>query len=262
MNSYHYPDFNDTLIIKFLEKFEHNDPYWEESEREIINRIFDHMKNRPDFMFNNYLDAGCGRGRLLWVFRKHFQLITGIEPDINRYKDALGMAAEFGIVDKSELINVAAEDFRSSTKFDLILSSHVIQHIHTDTVLPLMENLKDHLSESGVIALTTCHSTGVEDQYGNNYMNNGSPVRASVTKEEFNSLVDGKGMLPVHYFNSDLLIADLASVGLKTIDFRVFHVSREDRNLLQMPDVDNYVNSDTEIQKSHGVDMYLLLERA
>lgn len=262
MQQYHYPDFEDILIIKFLEKFEKNDSYWEESERAIINRIFDYIANKPGFRYNNYLDAGCGRGRLLWVFRKHFKRITAIEPDSDRYSDSFIMAAEFGIEGKSDLKNISAEDFRSDERFDLILSSHVIQHIHTSMVIPLMENLRNHLTEDGVIALTTCHSTKEIDLYGNNYMNNGTPVRSSISQAEFNALVNGRGMLPVHYFNADRLISDLAAIGLKTVDFRVFHVSREDRDLLQKPDIDDYVNSAPALHKQHGVDMFLLLEKA
>lgn len=262
MQQYHYPDFDDILTIKFLDKFEKNDPYWKESERVIINRIFYYVNNKPGFCFSNYLDAGCGRGRLLWVFRKHFKSITAIEPDVNRFSDSMKMSAEYGIKEKSELINISAEEFRSEERFDLIFCSHVIQHIHTGTVFPLMENLRNHLSDNGVIALTTCHSTDDNDRYGSNYMDNGTPVMDSISREEFDTLVNGRSKLPVHYFNADRLISDLAAIGLKTVDFRVFHVSREDRDMLQKPDIDDYVNSAPALQKQHGVDMFLLLEKA
>ncbi len=261
MSPYHYPDFKDVLILKFLEKFEKDDPYWEESERAILDRIFDYIGRKEGFRYERCLDAGCGRGRLLWVFRKLFRVITAIEPDGDRFAEAVEMAEAFGMSEKTTMQQVSAEEFASDDRFDLIFCSHVIQHIHTDHVLPLMKNLAHHLSDNGVIALTTCHSTGDVDQYGNNYLQNGTPVRETVSREEFNNLVNSSGVLPVHYFHAEQMMSDFADIGLKTVDFRVFHVAREERDVLRQPDIDNYVNASPDLQQRYGVDMFLLLEK-
>lgn len=261
MFPYHYPDFDDHLVGIFLERFEKNEIYWRDSENRIISLIFSYLKSKPGFGFNSFLDAGCGKGRLLETFSKLFQKIVAVEPDPDRHSHAAALARNIFPENMAEVINIEAEEFRSNQKFDLILCSHVIQHIHTDTVIPLINNLGNHLTDKGVIALTTCHSTTDTDNFRKDHLTNGKPVREPVEKGEFNSLIECKGGLPIHFFNADNLISDLEEEGFTIPVFRVFHVSKEDREQLQIPDIDTWANSDTEIQKRHGIDMLLLLER-
>ncbi len=261
MHPYHYPDFNDILILQFLEEFEKNESYWGESEKRLNRLIIDHIRQKEGFCFDHFLDAGSGRGRLLHVFKKYFNTLTAIEPDIDRFADTVKEVTSLGIDNKSELFNVSAEDFKSDKRFGLILCSHVIQHIHTDTVMPLMVNLRTHLENHGIIALTTCHSTNEGDYYRNNYLRDGVPVREEIGRETFNASVNGNGMLPVHYFEPGRLMEELKCNGLHTVTFKVFHVAREDRDKLHHTDVDSYVNADPSLQKRYGVDMFLLLEK-
>ncbi len=261
MSPYHYPDCDDHLVGIFLEKFEKNEIYWRESENRIISLIFSYLKSKPYFEFNSFLDAGCGKGRLLETFSKPFKKIVAIEPDPDRHSHAVRIACDTFPDNTVEIINIEAEAYRSSQKFDLILCSHVIQHIHTDTVIPLIKNLGDHLADNGVIALTTCHSTTDADNFRKDHLRNGKPVREPVERSEFNSLIDCEGGLPIRFFNADKLISDMAEEGFTNPVFKVFHVSKEDREQLQITDIDTWANSDPEIQKRHGIDMLLLLER-
>ncbi|MDT8308618.1 MAG: methyltransferase domain-containing protein [Bacteroidales bacterium] len=261
MKLYRYPDFDDTLFEKFFTKFEQDEAYWNKSEQTIIKIILMHLKKKPEFTFNNYLDAGSGQGRLLPEFEQHFRHITAIEPDPERFYASLNKVKELAIDHKTILKNISAELFFSKTRYDFILCSHVLQHIHTDIVSPLIQNLCNHLSDHGVIALTTCHSNESNDIFYINYLGNGTPIKEVVGKEKFNTLTNCKDGLPIHYFNADKLISELEDIGLKTTLFRVFHVSKEDRNILQQPDIDSYINSSLRMQQQYGIDMLLLLEK-
>lgn len=261
MQKYQYPDFNDVLMMKFLEEFEKNENYWDVSEKRVIGFMLDFINRKAGFRFANFLDAGCGKGRLFNVFQKYFSKITAIEPDKKRFLESLKEVEKLGMKDKTTVINITAEEFKSDKRFDFILNSHVLQHIPTDCVLPLISNLKDHLNENGVIAVTTCHSTKSKDHFVYNYVEKGKPVVKEIDKEEFNSFVDSKFMLPIHYFDPALLIKDFERIGLKTSLYKVFHVSKEDRDLLKQQNVDEYVNSSKELQSQYGIDMCLLLEK-
>lgn len=261
MSPYHYPDFDDNLVGKFLERFEKNDLYWRKSENEVISFIFNYLINKPGFIFDSFLDAGCGKGRLLEDFAKPFRKIVAVEPDPDRFKHALLTAQELFPDNRAVVRNLPAESFSSNERFDLILCSHVIQHIHTDTVMPLMQNLGDHLTENGVIAVTTCHSVTDSDYFRKYYISEGQLVKEHSEENDFNSLIECKGVLPIHFFHAEKFISDLAAAGFNTSIFRVFHVSKEDRDQLLQPDVDMFVNNDPGMQKRYGIDMLLILEK-
>jgi cyclopropane fatty-acyl-phospholipid synthase-like methyltransferase len=261
MRQYSYPDYNDILIIKFLTEFEKNESYWAESEKNINRLIVKHFHQKDSFNFNTFLDAGSGKGRLIEVFEKYFDKVIALEPDTSRFEDTLMTVKSKGLSEKVEAVNISAELFRSNFRFDFILLSHVIQHIHTEEVLPLLQNMGEHLADNGIMMITTCHSTTDDDTYGKDYLENNIPVRKVIDKEEYNNLITTNGILPLHFFNAEKLIDKLEGIGLKTIDFRVFHIAKEERDNFRMEDIDKYINCNPLLQKKHGIDMCLILER-
>lgn len=262
MQNYHYPDFNDSLIIKFLAEFEKNEGYWAESEKQLNRRVIQLFHEIPGFPFKTFLDAGSGKGRLIPVFEKFFKKVVALEPDPDRYQDTLMTVKTLGLQDKVEAINQSAEFFQHEQKFDFILCSHVIQHIHTNSVIPLLTNLGMHLTSNGLMMISTCHSTTHEDTYGKDYLENNIPMRKVIDIEEYNQLISRNGILPLHFFNAENLISDLLKIGLKTIDFKVFHIAKEERDVFNIVDIDTYINSDPSLQKQHGIDMCLIVQKA
>jgi cyclopropane fatty-acyl-phospholipid synthase-like methyltransferase len=261
MQNYHYPDFNDSLIVKFLAEFEKNEGYWEESEKQLNSRVIQLFHEIPGFSFDSFLDAGSGKGRLIHVFERYFRKIVALEPDPDRYQDTLMTIQKLGLQQKVEAINRSAEVFQHTHGFDFILCSHVIQHIHTGSVIPLLGNLGKHLNSSGLMMITTCHSTTHEDTYGKDYLENGIPMRIVIEKDEYNQLISANGILPLHFFNAEKLISDLLDIGLRTIDFRVFHIAKEERDVFNIVDIDTYINANPGLQKLHGIDMCLLVQK-
>jgi 2-polyprenyl-3-methyl-5-hydroxy-6-metoxy-1,4-benzoquinol methylase len=261
MKEYHYPDENDGLTVKFLAEFEKSEQYWNQSENKIIELINKHISAIPQIGLKRFLDAGCGNGRLIIRFAAQFDEIVALEPDLHRIANATELVKSIGIDHKTNFYQTLAEKFTLKVKFDFILCSHVIQHIHTDSVKPLLKNLKDHLKESGIIAITTCHSEHSHDYYTKNYLLKGKPVIEPTDKEHYNRLVAGKGLLPIHFFNSDDFIKMLRDIGLETIDFKVFHIDKTDREKIQVKDIDTFVNGTKKLQDSHGRDMCLVAKK-
>jgi 2-polyprenyl-3-methyl-5-hydroxy-6-metoxy-1,4-benzoquinol methylase len=261
MKEYHYPDENDGLTIKFLAEFEKSAQYWDQSENTIIELIKKHISTINFKGKSRFLDAGCGNGRLITRFESHFNEIVAIEPDIQRLSNAKELVKSTGIEHKTSLYQTLAEKYTSAIKFDFILNSHVIQHIHTHNVKPLLKNLYDHLKDEGILAITTCHSYQSHDYYTKNYVLKGKPVMEITDEAHYNDLVDGSGLLPVHFFESDGFIKMLQEIGLETIDFSVFHVDKKEREQMKVQDIDAYVNGSKQLQDTHGWDMCLIVKK-
>lgn len=262
MKEYQYPDENDGLTLKFLAEFEKTQQYWDQSE----NTIIDLIKKQISAMSNkgepkSFLDAGCGNGRLIPRFEDQFDKIVAIEPDAQRLEHANDLVKFLGIERKTSFCLTLAEDYKSQSKFDFILNSHVIQHIHTGLVKPLLKNLTDRLKEDGIFAITTCHSSRKQDHYLKNYVKFGKPVREEIDEEIHNQLVNSKGALPIHFFSSDTLINMLADLDLETFIFKVFHIDKPDRDKMQKKDIDAYVNATTQRQSRYGIDMCLVARK-
>lgn len=76
---YNYPDKNDVITSKIINKSKGYQKYWQKSENRILRNIERNLKSNGGF-----LDVGCGYGRMLEKLEKYFSDIVGIEPDRNR----------------------------------------------------------------------------------------------------------------------------------------------------------------------------------
>ena len=261
MESYTYPDENDFLTKRFIAAFEESDKYWIQSEDAVIELIKAQILANNSNRTKSFLDAGCGNGRLIPRFTAFFDKIVAIDPDPLRIANASELIKSLGMEHKTTFYHSLAENFSSDIKFDFILCSHVIQHIHTFSVKKLLKNLKAHLKEDGIMAITTCHSKRKYDQYFKNYLPDGKFAIEKINKVEYNLLVDGKGILPIHYFNSNALIKMLHEINLETFDFRVFHVDKDDRVKMHYNDIDAFVNENNHRQNLYGVDMCFIVRQ-
>ena len=114
-----------------------------ENEINCIKRFIKTLHLTPN---HKVLDVGCGYGNKLLLLRE-FGL------------DVLGVEVNSAIVAKnleSGINCVTVEEFNStSSKYDLILMSHVIEHFPPHDLLPLMDSYLDRLNMGGFLIIVT-----------------------------------------------------------------------------------------------------------
>jgi 2-polyprenyl-3-methyl-5-hydroxy-6-metoxy-1,4-benzoquinol methylase len=261
MKSYTYPDKYDHITGKFIVELEKTADYWEQSENAIIKLIKEHISTYAVNNKKNFLDAGCGPGRLIPKFEPLFDHIVAVEPDPLRIANAAEVVEKLGIGNKITFYTLPAESYNSQERFDFILCSHVIQHIHSFTVKPLLLNLRNHLKDNGILAITTCHSIKKTDNYRKNYLLKGKPASEEIDEETFNHLVSGKNLLPIHFFSTEAFMKMLRKIGFDILAYRVFHIDKADREQMHIENIDDFVNITKRRQNHHGVDMCIIVKK-
>lgn len=250
---YQYPDLKDKIVTEMIRKIELYPGYWGDSETAIIDIIKKLIKQGVGC--RRFLDAGCGYGRLISFFEEQFDEVVAIEPDIERLKIAESNARILKLSNKIIFKRVAIEDVDDIGQFDFILCSHVLQHVHTDAVPIIIKTFKNLMKKDGLLCITTCHSTNDKGYFVNNLMRNSQLIRETITKDEFNSLINSRGTLPAHIFRLEEISRLLSANGFKIIEFRVFHLDKRILGLENEKEIDNAANFSPDLQERAGLDM-------
>jgi 2-polyprenyl-3-methyl-5-hydroxy-6-metoxy-1,4-benzoquinol methylase len=253
--NYHYPDLRDKIAEEIIRKIELYPGYWSGSEKNITNIIKNLIKEMD--VGKRFLDAGCGDGRLIPVFEELFDEVVAIEPDIERLNDAENFTNNLKLSNKITFKRVAIEDFDNVGQFDFILCSHVLQHVHTDAVPLIINNFRTLIKREGLLCITTCHSTKEKSYFTKDFLNKSQLRDVLITKDEFNSLINCTGTLPIHFFKPDEICSLLSMNGFRIIEFRVFHLENGIPGLESGTDIDNAANLDPDLQRRCGRDMLI-----
>ena len=166
---YTYPDKNDMLTMELINQ-EFDGIYWGKSEEEVlsyaiqsINGIEGHKK---------MLDLGCGMGRLFETFSPYVDFIQAVEPDEQRYAEAVKAASVF-----DEKVNVKHGDLsaleQDDERFQIILMSHILQHMKEESVIRILEDLESKTEANAIHVVTTTHTEGDENLYYREFWSDG-----------------------------------------------------------------------------------------
>lgn len=253
-NEYQYPDPEDRMTAENIRRIELYPGYWEESEKNVLNIVKKIIGQGTGQ--RRFLDAGCGEGRLIPFFEDQFNEIVAIDPDQERLRVAVELVCDRGLFWKTLIKQVAIEDF-DDKKFDFILCSHVLQHVHTASIPVIIKKLRDLIKEDGVLCITTCHSTKENGYFVKNFLKKSRNLSEAITNEEFNLLINSGESLPVHFFQFNELGRLLSSNGLKIIEFRVFHLETGLPGVKNKEKMDDAANSNSDLQKMFGWDMMI-----
>lgn len=258
---YNYPDPTDKITCALIDNHEPYKGYWADSERKILDLMKRLIKKHLGTRRGSLLDAGCGNGRLLKSFSPYFNRILAIDPDYDRLSLARTFVEKEGLSQKVILKDIPIEALDEREKFDVIICSHVIQHVNTSNISKILSKFGNILAEEGLLLITTTHSTIGEDFFVKDFLEDSKFVEEYITEEDFNSLVTKVGQLPIHFFYRGTIEQALMHHGFKIIDFKVFHILQRDLSISFGSDVDNKVNSNSILQLKSGRDMFIAAKR-
>ena len=217
-NMYRYPDPDDENFNKNIIT-----PEWDDGNLEKLYLEESIKLISPDNRVN-FLDAGCGRGRLLPIFGDIFKRGVAVDPDVKRLQDAIGVTKEFDPKKCAiKFSNVSVQKFETDETFDCILCSHVIQHVATNDIAIILKKIRDLLKKSnGKLILSTTNWKEKDDIfYVIHSLNNKQKV---VSQIEFDECVEqNNDWLPVRYFTERSLRQLLENAGFKIIFLKKYH---------------------------------------
>jgi len=260
MDNYVYPDVQDALTISFIDKFSPYPDYWEKSEQFVLKTAKKLVQKHIKKQGSSFLDAGCGSGRLILEFQQYFDKILAIEPDIQRFTEMEKLLEDRNLSNKVLFESKTIEQIDASLKFDVILCSHVFQHVHTSNLPNILVKLKNHLKPQGLMIILTCHSKKNYDFFTKEYLKNKELIETTISEEEFNSIVQNdQNILPHCYFSMKKLIQTCSDLKLKTIESKSFHILDSLFGLDKFIFRDRLFNSSAVLKTRFGKDMMLVL---
>lgn len=220
---YVYPDPGDSITIEMINQFEHKPGYWERSEKSVLSVAKQFVRQAASNGKGTLLDAGCGQGRLIPVFERFFSKILALEPDLQRFGEAVKLVKQTGLGEKVELVNASIEDMPEG-EFNAILCSHVLQHISLAATEEVFRKFQQNLADRGVLILLTCNSSREEDFFTKSFFEKGKWHEQEISKEGFERLVVNQvGELPARFFSLNTIKDLLAKYGFEFIIARRFH---------------------------------------
>lgn len=256
---YSYPDPGDAITIKVISEYEAFKNYWAKSERRVLDNIHNTIHK---IGLDNYslLDVGCGEGRLFTDFINGASKIVGIEPDTARYANAQSCVNDNGFQNKVLLLNASLESAHLHEEFDIVLSSHIIQHIPSYAVESHLRRLGDLTKDGGLLIINTNVSNKSDEYFIKGAIKEDKAEEVEIGADEFNRLTQCVGELPVHMFDRDTICNLMCSMGFELVSMSVFHVEREVQERYG-EDVDRIVNSDPLLVRQYGRDINFIFRK-
>jgi cyclopropane fatty-acyl-phospholipid synthase-like methyltransferase len=255
--TYEYPDHNDSITSALVDSQQPYEGYWKESEDKVIALMKSYMTKLPKEN-KVLLDAGCGGGRMLVEFQNEYAKGIGIEPDVSRLAVAKKKVEVNQLAEKVSLLNVGIEQVELSHKVDMILCSHVLQHVTTTAVDEILNTFRDVMDEDGLLFITSCHSKEKQDTYSKSRLEERKLVEEYIDEQEFNSLVTNSNhTLPAHFFTKRSIKERLEAAGFEMVEFLVYHILDEVEGLEHPIERDEFVNQSSRLQESKGRDFFV-----
>lgn len=147
----HIKDFYKTYHDHIFDK-RYNSPFWlrRYAHRTLYERILRHVEPGQ-----TVLDAGCGDGSLSLLIARKKAIVTGLDMSVQNVTAARSKSSEL-CLQATFMVGDAEELPFADNSFDLVVSSHVIEHL-PDPMKGLRE-LRRVTRNHAVIAMPTCLS--------------------------------------------------------------------------------------------------------
>lgn len=251
----------DKIVTDFIYRDEPYSGYWERSENFALKLVDKLLKRKYS---GRLLDIGCGQGRLLNRFASNFQEIVAVDAVDSRINIAKSAADATGL-SNIIFVNQLFEDCYSTLgKFDVVLCSHVIQHLPTNNLEDIFRYINNVLVVGGIFVLITAHSRSKVDAFmlskRDSKENNIIQIKFN-SDNEFNEFI-GRGcsidMIPTHSFSIDALRKYMLGYRLRNI--HCFH-SLHNRNILDFVLFRDKIINIPGFRRFFGIDVIVIGEK-
>jgi len=250
---YKYPDKDDKATQIGVNASEPYAGYWQESEEYVLRFVDDMLKTRKR---DALLDIGCGNGRLTRRYARYFNRTVALDPDDSRLKKAEAICKSQSLSGVACVQENFIEASLTDASFDVVICSHVIQHIPSHEVNAFIAKIWRVLKKDGVLVLLTTHSRKRHSVYLAAYVEAGKLVEPVIPELQFNELCEIPGdILPCCLFSLRKLREHLQEFRIARM--RVFHA------LHKMNPIDKFVFRDRIInlpliRRYSGEDVFVL----
>lgn len=158
-----FPDeWDDDILARFILQREPFDDYWVRSERRALKVVDTVLRRRPR---RRLLDLGCGRGRLIGGFSNLFEEVVAVDANRARIGEARRAAHAVKLKNVEFVDRLFEECVSELGTFDMVLCSHVIQHLPTSVLAVVLEHIDSVLMRGGLLVLLTSHSRAKQDAF-------------------------------------------------------------------------------------------------
>jgi len=257
---YAYPDEDDRITHRFIQEAEPFPGYWDESDERAMARAGAELaKLLGPRETVRALDAGCGPGRMFAWLAGVAATIVAVDPDAARLAagagraDGLGAEIETLVTDVHELV---------AEPFDLVLCSHIIQHIPTGELVPLLTRLGEVTEPGGLLVLTYTRAPVGEERFTLDRITGTGVESEVVGRARFDEAARGCiEALPIHH-RDPVRLAELGrSLGWTQLWSWSFHVLDSWPAFGPDGDRDELVNASPELLRRFGRDAVVLWRR-
>ncbi len=263
-SSYSYPDTDDNQVNVWLS---HTSPEYRRYFLASEGRVFARMRELIDARLGQLtgparlLDAGCGDGRLLSELAAPFAEVLLVEPDRARLASAQKRAAELGYAAKTRAIATRLEELALEVEAQVVVCSHVVQHVACARLAPLLARLRAVTAPDGLLLLTAAHSVTGFDHFDRTCLVDGAIDGQVISQAEFDRLASNAmgTELPSRIFCRPSIEQAFEAAGFAPFEFRVFHLDEAPAQALaaRVADIDAYANSSPRVQAELGVDLFV-----
>ncbi|MGC9196348.1 MAG: class I SAM-dependent methyltransferase [Syntrophobacteraceae bacterium] len=202
---------------------------------------------------SNFLEIGCGFGRIIGIVEHSVGRAVGLEPDFKRFR---ACHDTFDDGDRIRIIHATSGEYKRAhpaNHFDIVVVSMVLQHVSTGTCDQILRDVYDLLTPEGVAILATTQ------QEVERFAFQSSPGPHS--EEEYNRYAlepgDRKWGLPVRAFSKASFRRVIEAAGLSVIHWGQFSYIRPEK----LPWMARTLNVASEAIRDVGTSQYAVVKR-
>jgi hypothetical protein len=212
---YRYPDESDRIPQQGIQPSSTGD--WLDADRALIDAA---LRVRGGDVPRTAVDAGAGAGRLLPLLLDRVPFVVAVEPDPRRMRTAQGLDLP---ADRIQFVPETIASWATrATPAELVVCSHVMQHVQTGDRMGLLSALRGLTARHGVMLMTW--SASGESAGRHVLSRHGGPVGPVTTVEVSSQLFDAAVLrgeddaLPVWHAGAGEVEELLRSTGFEIVE--------------------------------------------